>query len=92
MDGLAQIDYWLYNFVIISLFKLFYLWAQESDRVTKDGFLVVQSAKTRSQMLNQADCLDRIRAVIRKAATKPSSPTHDELELVKRRFFEPLFI
>jgi len=57
----------------------------ESHRVTKDGFLVVESSKSRIQMLNQADCLDRIRAMVRKSAGKPISPTQDELELVKQR-------
>jgi len=58
----------------------------ESDLITKDGYLVVTSSKTRSQMLNQADCLDRLRAMIRQCATKTRSPpTQDELELIKQR-------
>jgi len=57
----------------------------QSDLVTKDGFLVVKSSKTRSQMLNQADCLDRLRAMIRQCASKSHTPTQDEVELIKQR-------
>jgi peptidyl-tRNA hydrolase ICT1 len=57
----------------------------EASRITKNGYLVVKSEKTRSQMLNQADCLDRIRTMVRQCDVKPHVPTQDELDLIQRR-------
>ncbi|XP_059166087.1 large ribosomal subunit protein mL62-like [Physella acuta] len=58
---------------------------QESGRLTKDGFLVVQSDMTRKQMLNQADCLNKIRKMIYGAAVEPREPTKEEIELREER-------
>ena len=53
---------------------------QEADRITKDGYLLIKSDKTRLRMMNQADCLDRIRTMIFDAIDdKPKS------ELVERQ-------
>ena len=35
-----------------------------SNQITKDGFLVVKSDRTRSQLLNQADALQKLRHFI----------------------------
>jgi len=37
---------------------------QEADNISKDGYFIIRSDKTRLRMLNQADCLDRIRTMI----------------------------
>jgi len=57
----------------------------ESSRITKDGYLVIRSEKTRSQILNQADCLDRLRAMIRACDVTPYTPSPEDVELIKRR-------
>jgi len=44
--------------------RKFKFYMQETGRITKDGFLVVNSEKTSRQMLNQADCLDQLRTII----------------------------
>jgi len=37
---------------------------QEADRISKDGYLIMKSDKTRLRLMNQADCMDRIRSMI----------------------------
>jgi hypothetical protein len=39
---------------------------------------VIKSEKTRKAMLNQADCLERIRAMIFEAGQKPRSLSEDD--------------
>ena len=59
---------------------------QEAGRITKDGYLVVTSEKTRRQLLNQADCMDRIRTMIFEAANdKPFVPTPEQLAVIQSR-------
>jgi len=57
----------------------------EASSITKHGYLVIKSEKTRSQTLNQADCLDRIRTMIRECDVKPYVPTEEDLELIRQR-------
>ncbi|RUS71638.1 hypothetical protein EGW08_020600 [Elysia chlorotica] len=58
---------------------------QEHGRVTKEGYLVVRSDMTRKQMLNQADCLNKLRNMIYKASELPKEPTAEEVELKEKR-------
>ena len=53
---------------------------QEADNVSKDGYYVIKSNKTRLQLLNQADCLDRIRTMIFDAIDD-----RPKMELLKRQ-------
>ena len=48
------------------------------NRLTKDGYFVVKSEKTRKALLNQADCLERIRSVIFEASQKPRGLSEEE--------------
>ncbi|KAK2151404.1 hypothetical protein LSH36_364g01062 [Paralvinella palmiformis] len=57
----------------------------EQTRITKDGFLVVRSEKTRKQMLNQADCLEKIRSMIWRASILPREPTEEEIAIMEKR-------
>ena len=52
--------------------------------LTKDGWLVVKSDKTRSQSLNQADALEKLRNIIL-CALQPSKPVFSDEELEKMR-------
>ena len=65
--------------------KLLVLVFQEKGRISKDGYFIVSSGKTRVQMLNQAECLDRIRNLIWAAAVKPHEPTAEEIALKESR-------
>lgn len=61
---------------------------QESGRITKHGFLVVTSERTRKQLLNQADCLSKIRNMVWQAAklAQPQpQPTQEDLDLLQQR-------
>ncbi len=56
--------------------------------MTKDGYFVIQSDKTRQQLLNQADCFERIRRMIRERLhemNKPETPA-ETLELHRQRY------
>lgn len=57
----------------------------EKGRITKDGDLVVTSEKTRTQMLNQADCLDKVREMIYNSAKKPVEMTEEYKKVVAKR-------
>jgi len=59
--------------------------AAEASNITKNGYLIVRSEKTRSQFLNQADCLDRIRSTIRGCEVKPYEPTQEDVDLMNKR-------
>ena len=59
---------------------------QEASRFTKDGWLVVTSDKTRKQLLNQADCLDKIRVLVRNASKKPYEPTEEDMAVLQARY------
>lgn len=59
---------------------------QEAGRMTKDGYMIVTSEKTRSPQLNQADAVDKLRLMVQAAADdKPYEPTAEELAVLKRR-------
>ncbi|VDO03730.1 unnamed protein product [Rodentolepis nana] len=60
-----------------------YLFEKESHRITKDGFFIIQSDKTRVQLLNQADCLERIRRMIRDRLSEINKP-ETPLETLKK--------
>jgi hypothetical protein len=48
------------------------------NRIDKEGYFVVKSEKTRKAMLNQADCLERIRAIVFECGQKPRGLSEDE--------------
>ncbi|KAG7172988.1 Peptidyl-tRNA hydrolase ICT1-like [Homarus americanus] len=53
--------------------------------ITVDGFLVLRSDKTRSQQLNLADAMDKLRHLIHTASYVPSSPSKEDEERHRRR-------
>lgn len=74
---------------------------READRISKDGYFIIKSDKTRLQLMNQADCLDRIRTTIFDAVDDRPKPElaerqarHEKLKAVvlrqKRSHFEEL--
>jgi peptidyl-tRNA hydrolase ICT1 len=53
-----------------------------NSKITKDGYFIVTSEKTRKNLLNQADCLDRIRECIREASREPRGlDEHEKLKI-----------
>jgi len=60
----------------------------QKHRINKDNEFIISSEKTRTMLLNQADCMDRIRHYIREAelqATPPPPPSAEEVALSKKR-------
>ncbi|KAH3747399.1 peptidyl-tRNA hydrolase ICT1, mitochondrial-like [Dreissena polymorpha] len=58
---------------------------QQQNRINKNGELIVTSEKTRKQILNQADCLDKIRNMVFQASVKPKELEPWEQEQIKQR-------
>nr|CAG4635854.1 EOG090X0JCO [Artemia franciscana] len=58
---------------------------QNPNRITKDGYFVMKSDLTRSQQLNLADALEKIRTVIKAAAFVPAPVTEETLEKIRKR-------
>lgn len=58
---------------------------QERNKISKDGYYITTSDKTRKQLMNQADALEKIRFAVRQAATMNSEPTEQDLEVLKKR-------
>ena len=71
---------------MLSMFLRHFDVDQEHGRVTKEGFFVVRSDMTRKQMLNQADCLNKLRNMIYRASELPKEPTSEDIELKEKRY------
>ncbi|CAH0564547.1 unnamed protein product [Brassicogethes aeneus] len=56
------------------------------EKITKEGYLVFRSDLTRSQQLNLADCLEKIRCSIRNSLYEKPEPTPETEEKIRRRF------
>ncbi|GLV41868.1 uncharacterized protein CBL_13600 [Carabus blaptoides fortunei] len=54
-------------------------------QVTKEGFIVFRSDLTRSQQLNLADCLQKLRKAIWAVAISNPEPSQETLEKLRRR-------
>ncbi|XP_025404786.1 peptidyl-tRNA hydrolase ICT1, mitochondrial [Sipha flava] len=55
------------------------------NKLTKDGYLVIRSEKTRTQQLNLADAMERLRSLIWKAAEPEPKPSEETIEKIRRR-------
>ncbi|CAH8572571.1 unnamed protein product [Heterobilharzia americana] len=60
---------------------------REANRINKDNYFIITSDHTRKQILNQADCLERIRRIVRECVNvlnKPE-PSPETLEKIQRQ-------
>ncbi|GFR29077.1 peptidyl-tRNA hydrolase ICT1, mitochondrial [Trichonephila clavata] len=55
------------------------------NKITKEGFMILRSDKTRLQTLNLADCMDKLRCYIREAEKPPPEVLPETLALRKKR-------
>ncbi|XP_056643204.1 peptidyl-tRNA hydrolase ICT1, mitochondrial [Diorhabda sublineata] len=55
------------------------------QRLTQDGYLIFRSDLTRSQQLNVADCLEKIRKAVRSAVEVKQEPSPESQERARRR-------
>ncbi|UJR23143.1 hypothetical protein I4U23_026162 [Adineta vaga] len=54
-------------------------------RINRDGYFIIFSDETRHRLLNQAQCLDRIRALIREASLVPKGLSEEERKTIEQR-------
>lgn len=57
----------------------------ELGRITKDGHFVVRSEATRKQLMNQADCMDKIRHLIFKSQADLKEPSEEQIQKKEQR-------
>ncbi|CAF1388266.1 unnamed protein product [Adineta steineri] len=55
------------------------------SRINRDGYFIIFSDETRHRLLNQAQCLDRIRALIRDASIIPKGLSEEERKTIEQR-------
>uniref|UniRef100_A0A1A9WZQ2 Large ribosomal subunit protein mL62 n=1 Tax=Glossina brevipalpis TaxID=37001 RepID=A0A1A9WZQ2_9MUSC len=55
------------------------------NKITKDGYFVIKSELTRSQHLNLADALEKLRSLIREYEIEAAPPEKETLEKIRRR-------
>lgn len=58
---------------------------QAGSKLTKEGHLIFRSDLTRSQQLNLADALEKIRALIRDSLYEHPEPSPESQERARRR-------
>jgi len=61
------------------------LLAEKSQYITKEGDFLMRSDKTRSQHMNIADVMRRIRIIIYKLASSPPEPNPETEERIRKR-------
>ncbi|KPJ18312.1 Peptidyl-tRNA hydrolase ICT1, mitochondrial [Papilio machaon] len=54
-------------------------------KLSKEGYLIIRSDTTRSQQLNLADCLQKLRKLIREAAVTQREPAPETQERIRQR-------
>ncbi|XP_055918795.1 peptidyl-tRNA hydrolase ICT1, mitochondrial [Eupeodes corollae] len=55
------------------------------NKISKEGYFVIKSDLTRSQQMNLADALEKLREIIRKYEIETPQPTDETLEKIRRR-------
>ncbi|KAM3956929.1 large ribosomal subunit protein mL62 [Aphomia sociella] len=70
---------WIHPDIKVKLLELY------SRKLTKDGYLVIRSDVTRSQQLNLADCMQKLRAMIRDAAVTKKEVSPETEERIRQR-------
>ncbi|XP_005174916.1 large ribosomal subunit protein mL62-like [Musca domestica] len=55
------------------------------NKITKEGYYVVKSDLTRSQQMNLADALEKLRALIREYEIEAPPPSEETLEKLRKR-------
>lgn len=57
---------------------------QEKNKINKDGYLIIKSDLTRSQHLNLADALEKLRTMIRATLVEPPKPSLESIERIRK--------
>lgn len=56
-----------------------------ANKITKEGYYFIKSDLTRSQQMNLADALEKLRTLIRAQEVEPTAPSEETLEKLRRR-------
>ncbi|XP_034666071.1 peptidyl-tRNA hydrolase ICT1, mitochondrial isoform X1 [Drosophila subobscura] len=56
-----------------------------ANKITKEGYYYIKSDVSRSQQLNLADALEKLRTIIRAQEVEVAAPSEESLERVRRR-------
>lgn len=56
-----------------------------ANKITKEGYYFIKSDLTRSQQMNLADALEKLRTLIRAQEVEPATPSEETLEKLRRR-------
>ncbi|EFN63374.1 Immature colon carcinoma transcript 1 protein [Camponotus floridanus] len=57
---------------------------QEKNKINKDGYLIIKSDLTRSQHLNLADALEKLRTMIRATLVERPKPSLESIERIRK--------
>lgn len=57
---------------------------QQKNKINKDGYLIIKSDLTRSQHLNLADALEKLRTMIRATLVEPPQPSFESIEKMRK--------
>lgn len=63
---------------------------QYDKKLTKEGYLIIKSDCTRSQQLNLADCMRKLRNMIRDAEVTKREPSPETQERIRQRYIDCL--
>lgn len=58
---------------------------QQKTNINKDGYLIIKSDLTRSQQLNLANALEKLRSMIRKTLEEPPKMSKETEEIIRKR-------
>lgn len=61
---------------------------QNKNKINKDGYLIIKSDLTRSQHLNMADALEKLRTMIRATLVVPSEPSPESEEKKRKNLLK----
>ncbi|XP_063445650.1 large ribosomal subunit protein mL62-like [Mytilus trossulus] len=58
---------------------------QEKNRINKEGYFITMSHKTRKHILNQSDCINKLRTAIYECMIEREPPSEEHLEKLNKR-------
>lgn len=61
---------------------------QQKNKINKDGYLIIKSDLTRSQHLNLADALEKLRTMIRATLVAPLQPSPESEEKKRKNLLK----
>lgn len=86
MKGHSHCNFQIVPMLLVDRIQLpMVIFFQEKHRINKDGYFVTTSHKTRQMLLNQGDCINKIRTAVFNSMKVNEPPTEEYLKEVQRR-------